>query len=176
MAVTENGPAIALAVGIAENGVIGREGDLPWRLPSDLKRFRRITMGKPLIMGRKTFTSLPKVLDGRDTIVVTRDPAFAAAGAIVTRNLAEALCVARECAGARDADEIVVIGGAEIFREALPLADRLYLTRVHATPEGDVSFPEADFAGWREVSREPGERTAKDEHGFTFLVLERIAT
>ena len=137
----DNEPVIALVVGIAENRVIGRGGDLPWRLPSDMKRFRRITMGKPLIMGRKTFASLPKALDGRDNIVVTRNAAFAAEGAIVARDLDEALRIARECAKARGADEIVVIGGAEIFRAALPLADRIYLTRVHALLEGDVFFP-----------------------------------
>jgi dihydrofolate reductase len=176
-AVTEIDPVIALVVGIAENGVIGREGDLPWRLPSDLKHFRRITMGKPLVMGRKTFASLPKVLDGRDNIVVTRDPLFAATvtakGAIAARELAEALRIARGCAAVRGADEIMVIGGAEIFGAALPLAERIYLTRVHAALEGDVFFPETDFRGWREVSHVPGARIANDEYGFTFLVLER---
>jgi len=166
-------PIIALVVAIAENGVIGRDGGLPWRLPSDLKLFRRTTMGKPLIMGRKTFASLGKPLDGRDNIVVTRDPHFSAAGVLVAHDLGEALSLARDCARARGVDEIMVIGGADIFRETLPLARRLYLTRVHAEVDGDVRFPETDFSRWHETTREPQPRGPKDEYAFTLTILDR---
>lgn len=167
-------PVIALMVAVAENGVIGQGGTLPWRIPSDLKTFRRITMGKPLIMGRKTFASLKSSLDGRDNIVVTRDPRFAAPGALAAHSLPEAVAIARDCAAARSAGEIMVIGGADIFREALPLCHRLYLTRVHGTPEGDVLFPDTNLSGWRETAREPRTQGPKDEYAFTLSVLDRI--
>ena len=170
----EDKPAsIALIVAIAENGVIGRDGDLPWRLSSDLKRFRALTMGKPLIMGRKTFASLRKPLDGRDNIVVTRDTGFAADGAIVVHALDEAFARAQDCAGRRGADNIFVIGGAEIFRETLPLANRIYLTRVHASPEGDVTFPPFDASAWAIMRTESHPIGPKDAYAFTLSVLER---
>jgi dihydrofolate reductase len=171
--VERGAPILAMIVAIAENGVIGRDGDLPWRLSSDLKLFRRVTMGKPLIMGRKTFASLRKPLDGRDTIVITRDQGFSAAGAIVVHSLAEALDRATECAARRGSDELFVIGGADIFREALPLAQRIYLTRVHAAPEGDVTFPDADWREWRVVNSQSYPIGPKDAFPFTFSVLER---
>jgi dihydrofolate reductase len=171
--VSERPATIALIVAIAENGVIGLGGGLPWRLSSDLRLFRRLTMGKPLIMGRKTFASLGRPLDGRDTIVVTRDRAFAATGAIVVHSLTDALARARDCAAQRDADEIFVIGGAELFREALPLAGRIYLTRVHAEPPGDVTFPEIDWNAWRVTHSESHPSGPKDAYAFTFSVLER---
>jgi dihydrofolate reductase len=166
-------PRIAIVVAIAENGVIGRDGRMPWRLSSDLKYFRRLTMGKPLIMGRKTFASLTKALDGRDNIVVTRDTQFTADDAIATHSLEEALQLARKCLELRGTDEIMIVGGAEIYREALGLADRIYLTRVHTIPDGDTIFPLSDFSDWREVEREAGERTEKDDFSFTFLTLDR---
>jgi dihydrofolate reductase len=168
-------PRVAIVVAIAENGMIGQGGRMPWRLSSDMKYFRRLTMGKPLIMGRKTFASLPNALDGRDNIVVTRNAEFAGEGATVTHSLGEALQLARKCAEMRVTDEIMIVGGAEIYREALGLADRIYLTRVHASPEGDTTFPLADFTGWREVAHEAGERTEKDDYSFTFLTLDRAA-
>jgi dihydrofolate reductase len=168
-------PRVAIVVAIAENGIIGRDGQMPWRLSSDLKYFRRLTMGKPLIMGRKTFASLTKALDGRDNIVVTRNAEFAGEGATATHSLEEALQLARKCAELRGTDEIMIVGGAEIYRETLGLADRIYLTRVHATPEGDTNFPLADFSGWCEVAHEAGERTEKDDYSFTFLTLDRGA-
>lgn len=170
---SDTSPVLALIVAIGENGVIGREGHLPWRLSSDLKFFRRTTMGKPLIMGRKTFTSLKKPLDGRDNIVISRDPTFTSPGALVASDLENALTIGRDCAVQRKADEIVVIGGAEIYRLALPKVERIYLTRVHASPTGDVFFPLFDFSGWREVLREPGVTSEKDDHPFTFIVLDR---
>ena len=170
----ESAPAsIVLIVAIAENGVIGRDGGLPWRLSSDLKLFRRLTMGKPLIMGRKTFASLGKPLDGRDNIVVTRDATFAADGAIVARSLEDALAQTRDCARRRGVDDIVVIGGAELFRQALPLASRIYLTRVHASPPGDVVFPSIDWAAWRAAHTESHPSGPKDGFAFTFSILER---
>lgn len=168
-------PIVALVVAIAENGVIGRAGDLPWRMPSDLKLFRRTTMGKPLIMGRKTFASLKKPLDGRDNIVLTRNPGFEPPhGVTAVPDLEAALTIARGCAKVRGADEIMVIGGADVFRLALPRASRLYLTRIHGHPEGDVRFPLTDFAGWRENRREPGIQSEKDEFPFTFIILDRV--
>jgi dihydrofolate reductase len=174
--VTSKGSAkISLVVAAAENGVIGRGGGLPWRIPSDLKTFRRLTLGKPIIMGRKTYQSIGKPLDQRDNIVVTRDPAFRAAGVIVAGSLDEALANARALSAAKGIDEIIVIGGAELYRKALPLADRIYLTRVHAEPEGDALFPSLSEGEWREVSREPLARDARDEHSCTLVVLERAA-
>ena len=171
----EGAPArIALFVAIADNGVIGRDGGLPWRLSSDLKQFRRLTMGKPLIMGRKTFASLGKPLDGRDNIVVTRDQGFEAQGVIVVHSLDGAVSRARECAAGRGVHEIVVMGGAAIYREALAIADRIYLTRVNAAVPGDVRFPPMDWSKWRTVSCESYEKGPKDDFDFTFSVLERI--
>ncbi len=143
---------ISLVVAIAENGVIGRDGGLPWHISSDLKTFRRITMGKPLIMGRKTFQSLKKPLDGRDNIVVTRDAGFRAEGAIIARDFEAALQCADDCARARAVDEIMVIGGTEVFKAALALARFIYKTEVHGRPEGDAHFPAVDWARGRSLS------------------------
>ncbi len=168
-------PILTLVVAIAENGVIGRGGGLPWRLSSDMKHFRRITMGKPVIMGRKTFASLKHPLDGRDNIVVTRDPQFTAPGIFVAHSQEEALAMGRECARARGAGEIMVIGGAELYRACLPQARRIHLTRVHAEVEGDVRFPEMDLSSWRETRRETQPRGPKDEYAFTLSVFDRAA-
>ena len=165
---------IAIIVAAAENGVIGANGGLPWRLSSDLKRFRALTMGKPMIMGRKTFQSLGKPLDGRDNIVVSRDPGFRPDGVLVAPSLEAALDLAAACAERRGSDEIMVIGGAEIYRAALPLAGRIYLTRVHARPQGDATFAPLDPARWREVSREPLPRGERDDHAATLLVFDSI--
>lgn len=164
---------ISLIVAVAENGVIGAKGKLPWRLSADLKTFRRLTMGKPLIMGRKTFQSLKGPLDGRDNIVLTTDPAFEADGVSVVDNLADALTLARTLAATRGADEIMVIGGADVFKAPLPRADRIYWTDIHAAPEGDVRFPEFDHAEWQEVSSEPLPQSEKDNVTATLRVLER---
>lgn len=165
---------IAFVVAVARNGVIGRDGQLPWRLSTDLKLFRRLTMGKPIVMGRKTWETLPKrPLDGRDNIVVTRDAAFRAEGAIVAHSVDDALRIARDLADARGVDEVAVIGGAEIYRATLAAAGRIYLTVVDATPEGDTLFPELDPVVWREVSREPLERGPRDEFAAELRILER---
>ena len=166
-------PRIAFVVAVARNGVIGREGGLPWRISSDLKRFKAITMGKPVIMGRKTWESLPRrPLPGRLNIVVTRDRHYRAEGAVVTASVGEALAQARRT----EADEICVIGGAEIFRQMLPEADRLYLTEVDLAPEGDVVLPPLDEKAWRETAREIHERAPGDDAGFVLRVLDRIAS
>lgn len=166
---------ICIVVAAARNGVIGRGGALPWRIPSDLKQFRRTTLGKPVIMGRKTWASLRKPLDGRDNLVVTRQAGCVAPGAEVLASIGAALERARTLAAARGADEIMVIGGAEIYREALPLADRIYLTIVDAAPEGDATFVIPDPAAWIERSRTPLPRGPNDEHATTLVVLERAA-
>ena len=166
-------PTIALVVAVAENGAIGREGDLPWRLSSDLKQFRRLTLGKPVIMGRRTFESLGRVLDQRVNIVMTRDPEFDVLGAVVARSFEDALARAQEAAADAGVDEIMVIGGEDVFRAAIPLAGRIYLTEVHARPEADTWFPEFDASAWREVSRESHPPGPKDDHPFSFVLLER---
>lgn len=168
-------PRISFIVAVARNGVIGRDGDLPWRLSSDLKLFRRLTMGKPVVMGRRTWATLKrKPLDGRDNIVVTRDRDFSAPGAIVVHSTEEALAIARTKAQAAGADEIMIIGGAEIYRALLPRADRLYLTEVAAEPGGDAHFAPVDFAAWREVSREPIPRGPDDAFDAVLRVLDRV--
>ncbi len=160
---------------VAENGVIGRDGTLPWRVPSDLKVFRSLTMSKPVIMGRKTYDSIGKPLEGRDTIVVTHNATFAAAGVERAGSIEEALELASEKAAARGVGEIMVIGGAEIFLAMLPIADRIYLTRVEARPEGDTFFPELDPSIWREVSVEPIAPDPRDTARATLHIYERAA-
>ena len=164
---------ISLIVAVAENGVIGANGTLPWRLSADLKTFRRLTMGKPLIMGRKTFQSLKGPLDGRDNIVLTTDPFFEADGVSAVNSFADALTLARTLALTRGADEVMVIGGAEVFRAALPHADRIYWTAVHAAPEGDVRFPDVDLSAWTETEQEALPRSEKDDVTATLRVLDR---
>ena len=165
---------LVLVVARGANGVIGSEGDLPWRLRSDLQRFKAITIGKPCIMGRKTWESLPlKPLPGRLNLVLSRDLSFEAKGAVVVTNLDEALSMAREQAADDGVDEVCVIGGAGLFEAALPRARRLYITEVQASPDGDVRFPELDETAWTEVSREAHPAGEKDDHAYVFRVLER---
>lgn len=165
---------VALVVAAAENGVIGRGGMLPWRLSSDLKAFRRLTIGKPLIMGRKTYESIGKPLDGRDNIVVTRNAGWSAPGVHVVPSYEAAVELATTLATARGADEIMVIGGAEIYALSLEGARRIYLTRVHAVVDGDATMPHVDPAHWREVRREALPQGPKDDHRSTLIVLERV--
>ncbi len=156
------------------NGVIGAAGALPWRLKSDLARFRQLTLGKPLIMGRKTWDSLPgKPLPGRVNIVLSRDGSFSPPGAVVCEDFSEAAQIAREQATEDGVEEVCVIGGAALFEVALSRARRLYLTEVDARPEGDVFFPAFDEADWTEVAREAFPAGPKDDHAFVFRVLER---
>ena len=158
----------------ARNGVIGRDGGLPWRLSSDLKLFKALTLGKPVIMGRKTWESLPnRPLPGRMNIVLTRDGSFEPSGAVVSDNLSEAVALAREQAEDDGVEEVCVIGGGELFGLALPRAGRLYLTEVEAEVEGDVLFPSFDEHDWREVKRETYPIGDKDDYPFVFRVLER---
>jgi dihydrofolate reductase len=146
---------LAIVVAVAENGVIGRAGGLPWRVRADLKRFRALTIGKPVVMGRKTFESIGRVLDGRDNIVVTERRDFAPEGVLVAHGVEPALGLARKLAETHGADEFYVIGGGQLYAETLPLADRLYVTHVAAAPDGDVRFPPIAPAEWQEIVREP---------------------
>ena len=167
-------PRLALVVARARNGVIGKDGDLPWRLRSDLQRFKAVTLGKPCIMGRRTWESLPlKPLPGRLNLVLSKDESFEARGALVCTTLDEAVEIARETAEEDGVDEICVIGGTALFEKALPRAKRLYLTEVEAEPEGDAVFPAFDEAAWKEVSSEAFPAGEKDDHAFVFRVLER---
>jgi dihydrofolate reductase len=161
-------------VAAARNGVIGREGKLPWRLSSDLKFFKTITMGKPLVMGRKTWESMTKrPLPGRDNIVITRQRGYKAPGATVVADPESALSKAEMFARRAGADEIAVIGGGEIFSLLLPRADRIYLTEVDLDVTGDTFMPELDPAHWREVARERFSRGEKDEADFVIRTLDR---
>jgi dihydrofolate reductase len=165
---------VAIYVAVAENGVIGRDNGLPWRLSSDLKRFKAGTMGKPIIMGRKTFESIGKPLPGRLNIVVTRDRAFRAEGAEVAGSLDEAIALAKVRARCMaGADEICVVGGGEIYRQAMPVADRLHVTHVLAQIEGDALFPEIDPAIWRLVGSEDVPAGDRDSHATRYAVYER---
>ncbi len=164
---------VSLIVAAAENGVIGAGGKMPWHLSSDLKNFRRLTMGKPIIMGRKTFASLGKVLDGRDNIVVTRDSVLEADGVSVVNSFDDALVLARVLARTSGADEVIVMGGGEIYELAMPHAMRIYLTRVHACPDGDVIFPAPSDDVWERVSSEALPKGERDDHAATLEVYER---
>ncbi|HWW25832.1 MAG TPA: dihydrofolate reductase [Caulobacter sp.] len=156
------------------NGVIGRDNDLPWRLKSDLAVFKACTMGKPVIMGRKTWDSLPrKPLPGRMNIVLSRDGSFEPPQAVVCESFLEAVQMAKEQAAEDGVDEVCVIGGRALFETALPKARRLYLTDVQAEVDGDVSFPAFDEAAWTEVRREEHPAGPDDDHAFVFRVLER---
>ena len=167
-------PVLAAVVAVAKNGVIGRDGDLPWRIPSDLKRFKEITLGKPVIMGRKTWDSLPrKPLPGRANLVVSRTLP-GAEGAQVFCDLEEAVSAARREAQATGVDEICLIGGARLYAALLDRTRRIYLTEVDLEPEGDAYFPDIDPKAWREVRCERVDPGPRDEAGFTLRVLERI--
>ncbi len=167
-------PIISLVVARAKNGVIGRNGDLPWRLRSDLQRFKAVTMGKPCVMGRKTWDSLPlRPLPGRLNVVVTRDGSFEAKGAVVCTNLDEALGIARDQAEDDGVGEVCVIGGTALFEALLPRAKRLYLTEVEAEPEGDAHFPDFDESQWTETLNDAHAAGEKDDHAFVFRTLER---
>ena len=156
------------------NGVIGKDGTLPWRLKTDLANFRAVTMGKPVIMGRKTWESLPrKPLPGRTNIVLSRDGSFEAKGAVVCDNFSEALSIAREQAVEDGADEVCVIGGASLFELALARAQRIYLTEVDAEVEGDVTLSPIDESRWTEVRSQGYPAGEGDEHAFKIRVLER---
>jgi dihydrofolate reductase len=164
---------VALVAAIAENGVIGRSNALPWRLKSDMAYVRALTTGKPVIVGRKTYVSIGKPLPGRTTIVVSRDPAFAAPGALVAPGFDAALAAARGDALRRGADTIIVAGGAGIYALAMASATHLNITRVHARVDGDTRFPEIDATVWRETAREEHKAAAGDDAAFTFVAYAR---
>jgi len=167
------GVGLVLVVAVADNGVIGNAGGLPWRLKSDMQHFRAVTMGKPLIMGRKTFQSIGRPLPGRTNIVVTRDRAFAAPGVLVTPSVEAALVVARGDALRRGADAISVIGGAEIYAQTMARATRLVITRVRLEPDGDTRFPLIDAGAWQEVECTEHRAGPADDASFSVHVYER---
>ncbi|MBX9823860.1 MAG: dihydrofolate reductase [Xanthobacteraceae bacterium] len=165
--------SLVLIAAVADNGVIGRDNALPFRQSSDLKRFKALTIGKPVLMGRKTFVSIGKPLPGRTNIVVSRDPGFAPDGVLVVRNLTAAVAVAREDAHKRGVNEIAVIGGTGIFAQLMPLADRLEITHVHARPTGDTHFPPIDATQWRAVARSDHPAGPQDEASFSYVTYAR---
>jgi dihydrofolate reductase len=164
---------IAIMVAAADNGVIGRNNALPWHLPGDLQYFKRVTLGKPVIMGRKTFDSMGRPLPGRTNIVISRNPAYRAEGAKVVPSLQRALLLAEEVALIDGVEEVVVIGGADIYRLALPLAGRLYITEVHAKIEGDTHFPPVDWGEWCESARERHQAEGPNPYDYSFVIYER---
>jgi dihydrofolate reductase len=164
---------VVLIAAVADNGVIGARGAIPWRLKSDQQRFKMMTMGKPVVMGRKTFVSLRRPLAGRTNIVVTRDAAFRGPGAVVTTRFADARAAAVGDALRRPADEIAVIGGAEIYAQWMAIADRLEITEVHARPEGDTYFAAIDAADWEEVARVRNPANSEDSADFSYVTYRR---
>ena len=166
-------PQIVLVVAVAENGVIGSDGAMPWRLKSDLKQFKALTTGKPVVMGRKTFVSIGRPLPGRTNIIVTRDPNFRAAGAVVTNSVADARAIATGDALRRFATEIAIIGGAEIYAQWMDSADRLEITEVHARPDGDTSFAAIDATVWEEVARTRNPAGPDDSAEFSYVTYRR---
>lgn len=161
-------PRIGLVAALARNRVIGRDNGLPWHLPADLAHFRRLTLDKPILMGRRTWESLPGLLERRQHILITRTPGYRAAGCIVVDSPAAGL------AAAAGAAEVMVIGGATLYRAMLPQADRLYLTEIEADIAGDTYFPAWDPTCWREVRREEHPRDARNPYDLAFVELERI--
>lgn len=158
---------LSLIVAMARNRVIGANGAIPWRLPNELQLFKRVTMGHHIIMGRKTWESIQRLLPGRTTVIVTRQKNYTVPGAMVVNSLQAALKVCGED------DEIFVIGGGELYREALPIANRIYLTTVDAEPAGDTRMPDFDPSDWREISSESFAADARHAHAYRFSVLER---
>ncbi|MGE4257180.1 MAG: dihydrofolate reductase [Xanthobacteraceae bacterium] len=165
---------ITIVVAAADNDVIGSDGRLPWRLKSELAHFRKVTLGKPVVMGRKTFLSIGTPLKGRTNIVVSRDPDFAVSGVLVASSVEAALAVARGDALRRGSGEIAVIGGADIYRQTLPLADRIVFTRVHLRPAGETTFPAIDPQIWVETGREDFAAGPHDDASFTVQVFDRV--
>ena len=168
-------PDIMMIAAVPRNGIIGADNDMPWKLSSDLKRFKALTLGKPVVMGRKTFLSFGgKPLPGRPHVVISRDPTYAPEGAEAATSLEAALDRARELAAETGADEIAIIGGGQIYAQAIGIADKLEITEVDAEPEGDTRFPEIDKTRWCEIARTPGERTERDSANFTYVTYRRI--
>ena len=164
---------IVLVAAIGDNSVIGRDGQLPWRLSSDLQHFKKVTMNRPVIMGRKTHESIGRLLPGRTNIVLTRDLSLIARGAVLATSLDAALSYARSDAVKRGVDEIMVIGGGDIFAATMPMAVRLEITHVHVSPEGDALFPPIDPEIWQEVSREEHYAGPKDDADFALATYKK---
>ncbi|UDL04314.1 type 3 dihydrofolate reductase [Marinobacter sp. CA1] len=165
----------ALIVAMARNRVIGRNNALPWYLPGDLRYFKQATMGKPIIMGRKTWESIGRPLPGRLNVVISRNPQWSAPEGIPTvRSLAEALVKAEAQAELEGGDEVMVIGGGQIYAEALPQVDRMYITQVHADVEGDAWFPEVDWDQWEEIGREDFSASDNNPYDYSFVVYQRL--
>lgn len=163
------GPRLSLVVAMAKNRVIGAGGRIPWHLPNELQLFKRVTMGHPIIMGRKTYESIGRLLPGRATVIVTRQADYRVPGALIAHSLDAAI------AACGHEDEIFVIGGGELYREALPRADRIYLTTVEAEPAGDTYMPELDERAWRETSSEFFPADARHAYAYRFAVLDRVS-
>lgn len=166
---------IIFVVARADNGVIGRDGRLPWHIPADLQHFKRLTVGKPVVMGRKTYDSIGKPLPRRTNIVVTRDPAWVRDGVVVAHDIPNALALAYEDALRTGVDEVAIIGGGELFQLLMPQAHRIYLTEVHGTFEGDAVFDLDPALGWREVDRVRHAAETPGGPDFSFVTLERTA-
>ena len=163
---------VSIIVAVGYNGVIGNKNKLPWNLPSDMRHFRKLTKGKPIIMGASTFLSIGRTLPGRDNIVLTRDPEFKAPGCRLAFSLDQALKMARESLFAKEG-EVMICGGVSVYRQYLPLADRMYLTLIEGDFEGDAFFPEFDMKEWDEKERIENQPDPKNPHKHTFLILER---
>ncbi len=164
---------ISLIVAASQNNVIGRNNQLPWHLPGDLQYFKTMTLGKPVIMGRKTFESIGKPLPGRDNIVISRQTNYAADGIKVVSSLEQAIALGQSINLINGIEEVMVIGGAQIYEKSLDLADRVYLTRVHRKVEGDAYFPALDSQLWHEIAREDIAAKEPNPFDFSYLVLER---
>jgi len=168
-------PKLSAIVAMDTNRIIGFEGDLPWRLPSDLKHFKSVTLGKPCLMGRKTWESLPFPLPGRPNLVLTRNPNYEAKGAEIFSDLKAMIGRGYELAGQMGTDEVMLIGGAQLYATLLPVCDRLYITEVKASVNGDASFPEIESETWRLVSKEGLIKGPKDDHAFNIAVYDRVS-
>ena len=167
-------PQIVLVAAVAENGVIGREGTLPWRLKSDMQHFRRLTLNRPVVMGRKTYESIGMPLKDRTNIVISRDPAYLPEGVVTADSLEKAMQLARRDAENRGSDSIAIIGGSGVFAETLAVADRLEITLVHAEPAGDTYFPAIDDKIWRQTRCVRQEAAPGDDADVSFITYERV--
>jgi dihydrofolate reductase len=159
---------ISIVVAMSSNSLIGRDGDLPWHLSADLQHFKSITMGKPIVMGRLTYESIGRPLPGRENIVLTRDPDYKADGCTIVHDLEQ---ITSRCSGT---EEIMVIGGAQLYIETIPLANKLFITEVHAELDGDTFFPDFDRKQWREIERQHFDADEKNDFDYSFVVLEHI--
>jgi dihydrofolate reductase len=164
---------LCLVVAYARNRVIGRDGLMPWHLRTDLQHFKALTLGHPIVMGRKTFQSIGKALPGRQTIVVTRDGSFAAAGVDVVSSVADAINKARQIAEKANVDRIMVVGGGDIYAQTLPMADIIYATEIEAEPMGDAVFPVLPPGAWREIEREHHGAGEGDDYAFSFVTYQK---